>query len=239
MTESQFPDQNLKELAARLGIPEKDLSLLKQALTHSSYSHEVGGESNERLEFLGDSVLSLVISEYIYKRFPRKTEGELSKWRASLVNSGTLAVIARRLNLGQYLLLGAGEEKSGGRDRDSLLADATEALLAVIYLCEGWDRVRAFISGLWEQLIEELAAEERLLDPKTMLQEVLHRKGESPQYNLVKVTGPDHNRRYTMAVYVQNKLIGTGMGRSKKEAAKNAAQKALKALKNLTPGNRG
>lgn len=223
--------KNLSLLAKKAGITEKDLPLLEQALTHRSYIHEVGGESNERLEFLGDSVLSLVISEYLYTRFPQKTEGELSKWRSSLVNSRTLAQIAASLNLGELLYLGAGEEKTGGRKRASLLADAMEAIIAVAYLTKGLQNARSFIIPLWQPYIEALLTEEKPLDPKTMLQEVLQqRHGELPTYKLMNVEGPDHQRLYTMAVYSRDRKIGVGRGTSKKEAAKKAAEQGLLSL---------
>lgn len=224
--------KNLSTLAKKAGLAEKDLPLLEQALTHRSYIHEAGGESNERLEFLGDSVLSLVISEYLYTKFPQKTEGELSKWRSSLVNSRTLAQIALSLKLGELLYLGTGEEKTGGRGRVSLLADTMEAIIAVAYLTKGLQNARNFIIPLWQPYIEALLTEEKPLDPKTMLQEVLQQKhGELPTYKLMNVEGPDHKRLYTMAVYNKGRRIGVGRGTSKKEAAKKAAEQGLLSLK--------
>lgn len=224
MTDSK---DSYQELSAKLGIAEKDIPLLRQAFIHRSYCHENGGDSNERLEFLGDSVLSLTISEYLYKNYPQKSEGELSKWRASLVNSEKLATIARTLDLGKFLLLGTGEERSGGRERSSLLADVMEALIAVVYLVSGIEKAREFVIELWHPHIEALRDSKRPLDAKTMLQEILQRKGETPKYELIDVTGPDHERHFTSAVYYRNKAIGVGTGRSKKEAEKKAARKAL------------
>lgn len=219
-------------MAERAGLDKKDLPLLAQALTHRSYVHEAGGESNERLEFLGDSVLSLVISEYIYTRFPQKTEGELSKWRSSLVNSRTLAQIASSLVLGELLYLGTGEEKTGGRRRASLLADTMEAIIAVVYLTTGLQGAKSFIIPLWQPHIEALLTTDQPSDPKTMLQEVLQQKhGELPTYKLLDVEGPDHMRFYTMAVYCKDQRLGIGRGTTKKEAAKKAAEQGLAYLK--------
>lgn len=220
-------------LLNKLHLSTEDTPFLMQALTHRSYVHEAGGESNERLEFLGDSVLSLVISEYIYTKFPQKTEGELSKWRSSLVNAHTLAKIASALNLGKWLLLGTGEERTGGRSRESLLADTMEAIIAVVYLSQGLEQTRDFVIPLWQPLLEKLIHGNKPLDPKTMLQETLqHKKGELPVYNLLGVEGPDHKRQYTMGVYYKNIRIGVGKGKSKKEATKNAALQGLEYIKN-------
>jgi ribonuclease-3 len=227
---SEVPLKDLNELVQKLEMFQENSSLLKQALAHRSYAHEIGVESNERLEFLGDSVLSLVISEYIYKHFPKKSEGDLSKWRAYFVNADSLAKIAKKIDLGNYLLLGVGEERSGGRERKSLLADAMEALIAAIYLEYGWERVSGFIIKLWEPLIEQMKKHPQPIDPKTILQEVLQSKGSSPKYKLVNVKGPDHNRSYSVAVYNDDQLIGTGRGKSKKEAEQEAAEEALKII---------
>ncbi len=224
------PLQKIPELANKLGIFQDKLAILTRALAHRSYTHETGGESNERLEFLGDSVLSLVISEYIYQHFPHKSEGELSKWRAYLVSAKTLAKIAKKIELGQYLLLGHGEDKYGGRERSSILADALEAMIAAIYLEYGWEKVKAFILEQWEPYLTLMNKYKQPLDPKTRLQEALQSKGSAPQYQLLKMEGPDHLRVYTMGVYDQQRLIGKGSGQSKKQAEQEAAEEALKFL---------
>lgn len=220
-------------LSLELGLFQDNLPVLTRALAHRSYIHETGGESNERLEFLGDSVLSLVISEYIYQHFPRKSEGDLSKWRAYLVSAKTLAGIARKLELGKYLLLGHGEDKGGGRERQSLLADTMEALIAAIYLEYGWERVKAFILEHWAPLFTKMNKYKQPIDPKTLLQEALQSKGSIPHYQMLKMEGPDHNRVYSMAVYDQHRLLGKGSGLSKKQAEQEAAEEALKLLETL------
>ncbi|HHU83161.1 MAG TPA: ribonuclease III [Firmicutes bacterium] len=229
------PPRDHHKLARKLGISSEGLPLLKQALTHRSYSHLAGEPSNERLEFLGDSVLSLAITEYLYSKYPRKNEGELSKIRAWLVNAVTLAKVAEELEVGAYILLGTGEEKSGGRKREALLADVMEALIAAVFLNRGWEQVKKFIIRHWgAELKQLLAAGEEPLDPKTRLQELLQRKGESPRYALVRVDGPDHDRSYTVSAYYRDKVVGTGQGKSKKEAEQEAAKEALQYLGKLT-----
>ncbi|HHW11679.1 MAG TPA: ribonuclease III [Firmicutes bacterium] len=220
----------INPLIQQLGLFQENSRLLKQALAHRSYTHEAGGDSNERLEFLGDSVLSLVISEYLFKHYPQKPEGDLSKWRAYLVSTESLARLARKLGLGRYLLLGVGEDKSGGRERRSILADAMEALIAAIYLEYGWERVKTFILEQWEPLLALMEKYPLPIDPKTHLQELLQAKGSVPRYKLVRAEGPDHNRLYTIAVYNGNSFLGQGVGRSKKEAEQEAAEEALKDL---------
>ncbi|HEY8391849.1 MAG TPA: ribonuclease III [Capillibacterium sp.] len=220
----------LTKLTRTLGLFQEKEGLLRQALAHRSYIHETGGESNERLEFLGDSVLSLVISEYLYQHFPHKPEGDLSKWRAYLVSADSLARLARKLELGRYLLLGVGEEKSGGRERKSILADAMEALIAAIYLEYGWEKVKSFILAHWQPFFARMEEENLPVDPKTHLQEILQAKGAAPHYKLLSAEGPDHNRLYTIAVYNGTCFLGKGVGRSKKEAEQEAAGEALKEL---------
>ncbi len=228
------PPRDYQELAAKLDIFPQERTLLKQALIHRSYSHETGEKSNERLEFLGDSVLSLVISDYLYHQFSHRSEGELSKTRAYLVSASTLARVAERLELGEYLFLGAGEEKTGGRKKEALLADAMEALIAAVYLEHGWEKVKDFILSKWQPEIEELLVNgKEPLDPKTELQELLQSKGETPRYHLLRIEGPDHDRLYTVNVYYREKLVGTGKGRSKKEAEQEAAKEGLKYLQNI------
>jgi ribonuclease-3 len=220
----------MKNLTETLGLFPVNSSLLKKVLSHRSYVHETGGQSNERLEFLGDSVLSMVISEYLYNQFPEKTEGDLSKWRAYLVSADSLAHLAKKLELGSALLLGVGEEKSGGRERKSILADTMEALIAGVYLEYGWDQVKDFILDLWHPFLRQMEKYELPIDPKTRLQEILQAKSLVPRYKLIRVDGPDHNRLYTIAVYNGSTFLGQGTGKSKKEAEQEAAEEALKAL---------
>ncbi len=220
----------MKSLSQTLGLFQENSLLLEKALAHRSYIHETGGQSNERLEFLGDSVLSLVISEYLYNQFPDKTEGDLSKWRAYLVSADSLARLAKKLELGSALLLGVGEEKSGGRERKSILADTMEALIAAIYLEYGWDQVKTFILEQWQPFILQMGKYDLPIDPKTRLQEIMQAKALVPRYKLLRADGPDHNRLYTMAVYNGTCFLGQGTGKSKKEAEQEAAEEALKAL---------
>jgi ribonuclease-3 len=229
------PPRDYHELARKLRLSGKGLSLLKEALTHRSYSHLAGEPSNERLEFLGDSVLSLAITDYLFSQCPQKSEGELSKIRAYLVNAVTLAKVAEELSVGDYIFLGTGEEKTGGRRRDALLADVMEAIIAAVFLSRGWEQVKEFILRNWKtELKQLLASGEEPLDPKTRLQEVLQRKGESPRYTLVRVEGPDHDRSYTVSAYYRDQIVGTGQGKSKKEAEQEAAREALQHLEKLS-----
>ena len=177
----------------------------------------------------------MAISDYLFSKCPRKNEGELSKLRAWLVNAVTLARVAEELELGEYIFLGTGEEKAGGRKREALLADVMEALIAAVYLSRGWEEVKKFITRHWAaELNQLLASGEEPLDPKTRLQEVLQRMGEAPRYSLVRVDGPDHDRSYTVSAYYRDKIVGTGQGRSKKEAEQEAAKEALQYLEELS-----
>lgn len=208
--------------------------LLEAALTHRSYANETPGvrESNQRLEFLGDSVLGLVVSEYLYQQNPDWPEGDLSKLRAAVVCEGALARRARALHLGDPLRLGRGEAGTGGRDRDSNLADAFEALVGAIYLDSGLEAARKFVLA---QLTPELAAArtgDRIADYKTRLQEHLQRfSAESPVYQMAGEEGPDHAKTFAMTVIWGGRALGRGSGRSKKEAEQEAAREALVALR--------
>lgn len=210
----------------------KDINLLNTSLTHSSYANENKGKnsiSNERLEFLGDTVISLVVSEYLYKRFSEFPEGELTKRRASVVCESSLAFAARKINLGEYLLLGKGEEATGGRERDSILADGFEALTGAIYVDGGLKKTEEYLLDLFEQeVIYALSKGTLFIDYKTELQEILQKKTKSNiEYKVEKEVGPDHNKKFYMNVIVENKIIGSGMGRNKKEAEQMAAKQAL------------
>ena len=224
--------EKLDELQKTIDYRFKDLTLLNVSLCHSSYANEhkkKGIVSNERLEFLGDVVIDLVVSDYLYKRFSKQPEGDLTKTRASIVCESSLAFAARKIKLGNYLLLGKGEESTGGRERDSILSDAFEALAAAIYLDGGYDTVRDVLIKNFEQdIIHAIAKGDLFIDYKTELQELLQRKTKSKiQYKVVKEEGPDHDKRFFIEVIVENKVIGKGMGRNKKEAEQNAAKQAL------------
>lgn len=216
-------------LEERLGYKFNNINLLKNALTHSSYANEVrdGFSSNERLEFLGDSVLSIVVSDYIYKHYPNMPEGELTKLRASLVCEKSLCAFSRELELGNYLMLGKGEEKGGGRERDSILADAFEAVLAAIYLDGGMEPARHHVMNF---VLRELqhTDDEVFKDYKTALQEIIQRNPEEAvSYILTGESGPDHDKEFTVEVRLNSNVIGRGTGKNKKRAEQMAAKEAL------------
>lgn len=221
----------MNKLEQNMGYEFKDVSLLKTALTHSSYANEAGRGTkyNERLEFLGDSVLSLIVSEYIFEIFPNIPEGELTKLRATLVCEKSLAKFSEKLGVGEFLLLGNGEENSGGRTRPSILADAFEALLAALYLDSDMERAREYVLGFVKDALKE--SKPSFKDYKTMLQEIIQQnREESVRYHLVGEYGPDHNKRFVVEVHLNSNVIGHGEGRSKKEAEQQAAKEALELM---------
>lgn len=210
----------------------RDINLLNEALTHSSYANEhkkSGNLYNERLEFLGDSVLSLIVSDYIYKKYPQYPEGELTKMRATVVCESTLAYISKKLKIGHYLLLGKGEETTGGRDRISILADALEALIGAIYLDGGLDKAGNFVLGIIQnEIIKTQKEGELFIDYKTKLQETLQKTIKSKiEYEIEREVGPDHDKKFFVVVVVENEIYGKGWGRNKKEAEQMAAREAL------------
>ena len=222
----------VKELEKRIGYDFKNRDTLMLALTHSSYANEIKDKDskyNERLEFLGDSVLGLIISEYVYNKHPKCKEGDLTKMRSKIVCEATLAECAKGIELGQYMLFGKGEESTGGRNRRSILADAFEALLAAIYLDAGIDVVKPILFKLMNEKID--MAEKGLIvdDYKTHLQEIIQMKKENKiKYELVEEKGPDHRKTFKTAVKLNNVVIGIGEGRSKKESEQEAAMEALR-----------
>ena len=214
-----------------LGRPPGEVPLFRQALTHPSAAGDAQHplEHNERLEFLGDAVLDLVVAEAFYHRFPDRSEGELSRMRAAVVCEPTLARVGRRLGLGPLLYLSHGEEASGGRDRPSVLAAAVEAVIGALYLTAGLDAARAFVLRGMAGELEEAAAGRLFEDYKTHLQEVSRRVfGQDPQYRLVGEEGPDHRKTFHVEVHVGGRVAGKGSGRSKKEAEQAAAADALR-----------
>ena len=224
----------LLALAQRLGVTFHDIGLLHTALVHTSYANEAQGRvaHNERLEFLGDAVLELASSTYLYTHFPRLPEGELTKTRASIVCSAALAKIAARLGLGEYLLLGHGEEMSGGRARTTNLEDAFEAVLGAIYLDQGWEAARDYALRQLAPEFDQVRHGENLQDYKTLLQELVQKTpGSTIAYELLEATGPDHAKHYRYAVVIDGKTCGEGEGSSKKEAEQQAAQRALAKFK--------
>ena len=211
----------------------KNRHFLVEALSHSSYANEKKKCrcSNERLEFLGDSVLSIVVSSYLFHQFPELPEGELTKLRASLVCEKALHVFAQEIHLGDYLLLGKGEEHTGGRMRSSILADAFEAVIAAIYLDGGMEAVTKYIMGFMEERIESTKSNFRNLDCKTHLQEVIQKNSKVPlKYAIVDEHGPDHNKVFVAEVTHDGAVLGKGSGKSKKEAEQNAANDALERM---------
>ncbi len=220
-------------LLAALGV-ELDEPLLTLALTHRSYAYENGGlPTNERLEFLGDSVLGLSITERLYLEHPAKSEGELAKIRASIVNMHALAEVARDLGeggLGVHLLLGKGEEMTGGRNKASILADGMESLLGAVHVQHGIDTARSVVLRLFADLLERSPKLGAGLDWKTSLQELTAERGDGVPFYEISATGPDHDKEFTATVVVAGEPLGTGVGRSKKEAEQKAAGAAWKAL---------
>jgi ribonuclease-3 len=225
---------NLSVLQESLGYTFRDEGLLRLALTHPSVAHESPGSTphNQRLEFLGDSVLGLVLTRELYEKFPSFGEGPLTKARAQMVNRRTLAAEARRLGIGEHLLVSRGEESSGGRDRQSALADAFEALLGAIFLDGGYETARDFILRCFRGAFGELTEIPNLANPKGELQELLQaRSPEAPLYEMTFATGPDHDRIFECAVFHQGIELGRGRGKSKKEAEGQAALAALLKLR--------
>jgi ribonuclease-3 len=218
------------ELADRLGVPV-DPALLLQALTHRSYAYENGGlPTNERLEFLGDSVLGLVVTDTLYRTHPDQPEGQLAKLRAAVVNARALADVGRELGLGEFLLLGRGEETTGGRDKGSILADTVEALLGAVYLDRGLSVASGLVHRLFDGLIESSGRLGAGLDWKTSLQELTATLAVGVPEYVVSEDGPDHAKSFTAEVLVGGQVRGRGDGRSKKEAEQAAAAAAWAAL---------
>jgi ribonuclease-3 len=222
-------------LAERLGLPIRDRELFAQALVHSSWLHEhpdAARGHNERLEFLGDAVVSLAVSEALFRRHPADDEGVLSARRAAIVSTPGLARLATRIGLGDYLLLGEGEAQRGGRVRPSLLASAFEALVGAIYLDLGWDAARDWIRAHAEEEIAADLALTTLKSPKSRLQEHTQRTtGDRPVYHLLEAVGPDHEKQFRIEVLVDGRVLGTGEGPSRRIAETSAAAQALDALR--------
>lgn len=225
---------NTEILTEQLGYKFRDQGLLRLALTHPSVAHEQGVsmQHNQRLEFLGDAVLQLVLTRRLYDKFPDVGEGPLTKARAQMVNRRTLADQGRRLNLGAHLIMSRGEELNHGRERPSALADAFEALLGAIFLDGGFQAAEEIILNQFRTRFGELEAIPNLENPKGELQEILQAQSPEPvQYELASVSGPDHDRLFECAVYYRGEELGRGTGKSKKEAESKAALKALLTLR--------
>lgn len=200
------------------------------ALTHSSFAneHKKSLKSNERLEFLGDAILNFTIAEFIFKEYPNLPEGEMTKYRANIVCESSLVICANNLHLGEYILLGRGERKNGGKNRTSILSDAFEALVGAIYIDSGIDRVRIFIKDQLSTIIENSINGVIFMDYKTRLQEIIQRTGDHRIiYDIISEIGPDHNKSFRVQVVVGNDVLGYGQGKNKKEAEQQAAKEAL------------
>lgn len=228
--EDEIKDR-INRLERKLGLNFSDQNLLRRALTHKSYVNERGQKKlkdNERLEFLGDSVLDLIVSRHIFVNYPNHPEGELAKIRSVVVSAPILAEVAGKLELGKYMLLGKGEELTGGRERNSILADCLEAVVGAIYLDRGLELAREFILDLLSSQIETVECGEYIRDYKTMLQELIQQDSDfRPEYEVVAEKGPDHNKKFTVEVTLDGKTIGIGKGDSKKKAEQKAAKEAI------------
>lgn len=226
-------ENKLEELQMRIGYHFRDLKLLRQALSHSSYANEHRQEhakDNERLEFLGDAVLEVASSEFLFLEYPKMPEGDMTKLRASLVCEPTLARCAREISLPEYLLLGKGEEHTGGRQRDSIVSDAMEAVIGAIYLDGGFANAKDFVR---KYILTDIEHKKLFYDSKTILQEIVQRdyKEEEVSYKLTGEEGPDHAKRFLVEVQIGGKTEGCGAGSTKKAAEQEAAYQAILALK--------
>ncbi|MEE1228736.1 MAG: ribonuclease III [Lachnospiraceae bacterium] len=222
---------DLEELQGKIDYHFQDINLLKLALTHSSYANEKKygkRENNERVEFLGDAVLEINVSDYLYRNYPQYSEGKMTKVRSSLVCEYTLAIAARDINLGQYLLLSKGEDMTGGRERDSILSDAFESVIGAIYLDGGMKPAKEFIST---HLLKDVEDKSLFYDAKTILQEIVQAEERELTYELTGESGPDHNKRFTVEVQIDGTLYASGTGKTKKGAEQIAAYQTILYLK--------
>lgn len=229
----------LADIQQRIAYQFSNAELLEIALTHKSYANENKVPyHNERMEFLGDAVLNLVVSEYLMKTRPDSTEGDLSRLRAAVVSEPALAAIAREIGLGSYILLGRGEEQTGGRDKGSLLANCLEALIASIYLDKGKESADAFVIRFFENIIKKTCTSRGTLDHKTELQELCQERiKQLPEYKVVSESGPDHQKQFEVEVWIKGQVSGRGIGRSKKEAEQRAAKEAIARLTEDVPSS--
>ena len=216
---------------SELGLQFNDPALLRQAFTHRSYLNEHRGEDaghNERLEFLGDAVLELIATHFLYEKYPEKAEGDLTAYRAALVNAVTCAEVANKIGMNDFLLLSRGEAKDTGRARNILLANAFEALVGAIYIDQGYDEAKKFIDKNLFPKIDEIVKQRLWQDAKSALQEKVQEvDGVTPSYAVIRETGPDHDKHFIVGVYVKDTLVAEGDGKSKQEAEQSAAREAL------------
>jgi ribonuclease III len=225
--------RQLINLQNKIKVRFDSQSLLNRSLTHRSYINEVSSDisDNERLEYLGDSVLALVVNEYLFKSYEKYVEGDLAKIKSAVVSEATLCKIAEELNLGSYILMGRGEEQSGGRERASILANTLEALIGAIYLDSGLKSCKKFILGVIKKDIERIDSQTYLRDPKTTLQEFVQKKyKERPVYEVINETGPDHQKEFTVRLIINGRDMMTGIGKSKRRAEMEAAKKLLEII---------
>ncbi|MCK5022019.1 MAG: ribonuclease III [Candidatus Pacebacteria bacterium] len=221
------------KLEEKIGVKFKNIELLKTALTHRSYLNEHRGENmehNERLEFLGDAVLELVSTYYLFTKFPNETEGVLTSYRSAIVNTPSLLSIAQDLDVNEFLLLSKGESKDTGRARDFIIANVIEAIIGAIYLDQGYEKASEFIENNFLQKTDDVVEKQLWQDAKSHFQEKAQEiEKETPSYEIIKEVGPDHNKRFRVGVLLKNKIIAEGEGISKQEAEQVAAKKALEA----------
>lgn len=223
----------IKSLSKKLGIKFNDISLLKRALTHRSYLNENRDvdKNNERLEFLGDAVLELIVSDYLYKKYPDRPEGELTSFRSAIVRTESLADASRELDYGKYLRMAKGEEESGGRDKDYILANTFEAVLGAIYLDQGYVKCKTLVKKVLIPKIDNIVKNRLDIDSKTKIQELMQEKfKQTPIYEVIDEHGPDHDKEFVVVVKLGNKKIGKGKGSSKQRAEEAAALEGLKYL---------
>lgn len=225
---------DIKKLEASIGYEFKDLSLLKEAVTHRSYSAENAIDyDNQRLEFLGDAVLEIILTEHLYKKYPEEPEGKLTKMRSALAQKEALYKLAVEIGLDSYILLGKGEQEAGGNKRVSTMSDAYEAILGAIFLDSGLDKVKFLIMPVFESHFPEPLDLVKVINPKGDLQEYTQKRwNTAPKYKVLKIDGPDHSPSYTVSVSVRNNLISSGSASSRKAAESEAARSALNILKN-------
>lgn len=229
--------EEINKIIKKIGVEFKNISLLKTAFTHRSYLNENRGkglENNERLEFLGDAVLELIISSYLFEKYPKKTEGDLTSIRAAIVRTESLGEETRRLDLGQYLKMSKGEEDSGGKEKEYLLANLYEAILGAIYLEHGYDVCKDFVSRTLLLKIDKIISEKLFIDPKTKIQEMMQSKFRvTPIYQILKEDGPDHDKVFTVGLYNGEQMLSEGQGHSKQKAEEDAAKNAINLIEKV------
>ncbi len=224
--------KDVKEFESKLGVSFNDINVLKCAFTHRSYINEhkeKGLEHNERLEFLGDAVLELVVTDFLFNKYPQKAEGEMTSYRAALVNTNSLAVASTNLGINEYLLLSKGESRDTGRARQYILANTFESVVGALYIDQGYDAAKKFIADNLFDLIDEIVSKRLWQDSKSLFQEKAQENiSITPRYDLVSEKGPDHDREFIVGVFLNKEKIATGKGRAKQEAEQEAAKNALK-----------